>query len=150
MNSDTASAGVVLVARKTIRGTAERLFDAWTQPGQLMKWWGPRSMVCSAAEVDLRVGGRYRIANQTPDGNVIWISGEFEAIERPHRLVYTWRVGAETGPSERVSVAFNPHGDSTEVIVTHERIANAAVRDRHEQGWVDCLEGLSRYLGSGR
>jgi len=143
------SATAVLVVRKNIRATPEHLFDAWTQPERLKKWWGPQSVVCIEAEVDLRVGGRYRIANQFPDGNVLWIRGEFEAIERPHRLVYTWRVGSEEGASERVTVTFEERGQTTEVIVTHERIPTDLMRGMHEQGWLGCLEGLAKYFREG-
>jgi uncharacterized protein YndB with AHSA1/START domain len=112
----------------------------------LKKWWGPQSVECIDAHVDLRVGGTYRIANQFPDGKILWISGEFEAIARPHRLVYTWRVGAAAGPGERVTVTFEPRGAETEVVVVHERIATPAMRDMHEQGWLGCLDGLVEYL----
>jgi uncharacterized protein YndB with AHSA1/START domain len=136
---------VVLIVRKSIRASPERVFDAWTQPEHLKLWWGPKSVECIDAEVDLRVGGRYRIANQFPDGKILWISGEFETIERPHRLVYTWRVGSEAA-AERVTVTFEERAKKTEVIVMHERIPTQAMRDMHEQGWVGCLDGLVDYL----
>jgi uncharacterized protein YndB with AHSA1/START domain len=136
---------VVLIVRKSIRASPERVFDAWTQPEHLKLWWGPKSVECIDAEVDLRVGGRYRIANQFPDGKILWISGEFETIERPHRLVYTWRVGSEAA-AERVTVTFEERAKETEVIVMHERIPTQAMRDMHEQGWVGCLDGLVDYL----
>jgi uncharacterized protein YndB with AHSA1/START domain len=139
---------LTLVVRKMIRATPERLFDAWTRPEELKKWWGPQSVTCVDAVVDLIVGGRYRIANQFPTGDVVWITGEFEVIEPPSRLVYTWRLGAEAGPSERVSVTFEPRGANTEVTVTHERISSIPVRDVHEQGWRGCLDGLAEYLGA--
>jgi uncharacterized protein YndB with AHSA1/START domain len=135
----------VLIVRKSIRASPERVFDAWTQPEHLKLWWGPKSVECIDAEVDLRVGGGYRIANQFPDGKILWISGEFETIERPHRLVYTWRVGLEAA-AERVTVTFEARGEKTEVIVMHERIPTQAMRDMHEQGWVGCLDGLVDYL----
>jgi uncharacterized protein YndB with AHSA1/START domain len=136
----------VLLVRRWIRASPERIFDAWTQPRHLKQWWGPKSVECIAAEVDLRVGGRYRIANQFPDGRILWISGEFEAIERPHRLVYTWSVGSDELAAERVTVTFEARGEETEVIVAHERIPTEAMRDMHEQGWVGCLDGLLDYL----
>jgi uncharacterized protein YndB with AHSA1/START domain len=136
----------VLIVRRSIRASPERIFDAWTQPKQLRRWWGPRSVECVGAEVDLRIGGRYRIANQFPDGKILWISGEFEAIEPPHKLVYTWRLGAEGAAAERVTVTFEAHGEVTEVIVAHERIPSEALRDMHEQGWVGCLDGLVEYM----
>ena len=147
-NAGLPSPTVTLVVRRTILATPERLFDAWTQPEQLKKWWGPKSVTCVDAEVDLQVGGHYRIANQFPDGKVLWISGEFETIERPRKLVYTWRLASEAGPSERVTVTFTARDQDTEVIVTHERIPSVAMRDMHEQGWLGCLDGLVRHVQS--
>ena len=147
---DVPPVTITLVVRRIIRATPKRLFDAWTEPAQLKQWWGPQSVVCIDAEVDLRVGGRYRIANQFPDGRVLWISGELEVIERPGKLVYTWGLAPDAGPSERVTVTFEAHGQSTEVIVTHERIPNTTMRDMHEQGWFGCLDGLVEFLGNDR
>ena len=136
----------VLIVRRLIRASPERIFEAWTQPNHLKQWWGPKSVECVDAEVDLRVGGHYRIANQFPDGKILWISGEFEAIERPHRLVYTWHVGAAEAAAERVTITFEARGKETEVIVAHECIPTEVMRDMHEQGWVGCLDGLVDYL----
>jgi glutathione S-transferase len=142
------SEGIVLVVRRTIRTTAERLFQAWTQPEQLRAWWGPRPVTCSRADVDLRVGGRYRIDNALPDGNTVTIEGEFRAIEPPHRLVYTWRMGAGPEAEESlVTVRFEARGEATEVVVVHEQLASEAVRDSHAQGWDGCLDGLEAHLG---
>jgi uncharacterized protein YndB with AHSA1/START domain len=137
---------VTLIVRKTIRATPERLFDAWTRAEGLKQWWGPQSVTCIEAVVDLTVGGGYRIANQFPNGDVVWITGDFELIDRPNRLVYSWRLGNATGPSERVSVTFEARGPNTEVTVTHERIPGIPVRDVHEQGWHGCLDALAGYL----
>jgi uncharacterized protein YndB with AHSA1/START domain len=134
--------GIALVVRRTIRASAARIFDAWTQPEQLKIWWGPRPVTCSGAEVDLRVGGRYRIANALPDGNTVIIEGEFRQIERPHLLVYTWRTAEGAGESSIVTVRFHARGAATEVVVIHENVPSAAVRDSHEQGWSGCLDGL--------
>ena len=144
--SKAGSAGITLVVRRTIAAPAETLFAAWTQPAQLKKWWGPRTVKCIDADVDLRAGGTYRIANQFSDGTVLWITGEFETVDPPNRLVYSWRAGSEPRDSERVTVQFEPRGDATEVIVTHERIPNPAVRERHQAGWNGCLDGLVEYL----
>ena len=136
---------ITLVVRRTIRATPERLFEAWTEPTQLVKWWGPRPITCAEAQVDLRVGGAYRIANRLPDESLLWISGEFEAVDRPHRLVYTWRVETQPSVLERVTVQFEPSGDATEVIVMHQRIPDEATRKQHHSGWEGCLDGLANY-----
>jgi uncharacterized protein YndB with AHSA1/START domain len=134
-----------LVVRRTIRATPEALFAAWTQPAQLMKWWGPAGVDCVDAQVDLRVGGAYRIANRFPDGRVVWISGEFESIDPPHALVYSWQLEPAANAAERVTVRFEARGDATEVVIHHERIADPAARRGHEAGWVGCLDGLAAY-----
>jgi uncharacterized protein YndB with AHSA1/START domain len=150
MSSRATSAGnpdwVSLEVRRTIRAPAERLFAAWTEPARLMQWWGPAGVRCTGAEIDLRVGGAYRIANLFPDGNVLWIAGAFEEIARPHRLVYSWRLEPGVQPEERVTVRFERRDDATEVIVLHERIATPELRDRHAHGWNGCLDGLERFL----
>jgi uncharacterized protein YndB with AHSA1/START domain len=140
------SEGVTLVTRRTIRATAARLFAAWTEPEQLRAWWGPRPVTCSGAQIDLRVGGRYRIDNALPDGKTVSIEGEFQVVEAPHRLVYTWRAGEDQ--VSRVTVRFEPRGDATEVIVIHEQIPNEAVRESHEGGWTGCLDGLERHFAT--
>ena len=140
---------VALVVRRTINAAADRLFAAWTEPAEFVQWWGPATVTCTGAEIDLRVGGRYRIANHFADGTTIWIAGVFEVIEPPHKLVYSWRLESQSHPAERVTVHFKARAATvTEVIVTHERITDAALRERHEQGWNGCLDGLASHLGS--
>ena len=153
MSSDHESAtrrgSLTLIVRRVIAATPERLFEAWTCPAELRHWWGPESVSCTAAEVDLQVGGRYRIANRLADGTTLWISGAFECIDRPRKLVYTWCVGPGSPPAELVTVTFEAHPMGTEVVIVHERIAAAVTRDRHEQGWLGCLDGLGVYLRRG-
>ncbi len=141
--------GILLVVRRTIRASAERLFTAWTDPRHLTAWWGPRPVTCAGAEVDLRIGGRYRIMNAMPDGSTLAIEGEFLEIERPAKLVYTWHAG-QSAESSVVTVRFEERGDTTEVIVLHDRIPSEAVKVSHEGGWAGCLDGLERFIASAR
>jgi uncharacterized protein YndB with AHSA1/START domain len=135
---------LVLVVRRTIRAPVDEVFAAWTRPEHVVRWWGPRPVTCPHAEIDLRVGGSYRIGNLLPDGTTVWISGEFEEI-RPDRLVYSWSM--EPGaPRQRVTVRFEPNEAGTEVIVVHERIATDASYRSHLEGWEGCLDGLGLLL----
>jgi uncharacterized protein YndB with AHSA1/START domain len=139
---------VALVVRRKINAPPERVFEAWTQPEHLRRWWGPRPVTCSDAAVDLRVGGTYRIGNALPDGRIVWISGAFEVVEPPARLVYTWLVEGSAGhePS-RVTVRFEDRNGATEVIVVHEQIDSEDTRADHEKGWNGCLDGLAAMFG---
>jgi uncharacterized protein YndB with AHSA1/START domain len=138
---------VALVVRRTIRATAARLFAAWTEPNQLVAWWGPRPVTCAGAEVDLRAGGTYRILNVMPDGAILAIEGEFRAVEPPHKLVYTWHMGGAHEERSLVTVRFEARDSATEVIVVHEQIPNEAARESHGAGWLGCLDSLARAMG---
>ncbi len=147
-----ATAGLHLVARRHIAATPEEVFAAWTEPEQLKRWWGPAGITCPEAEIDLREGGRYRIADRDAEGRVLWIGGVFERVEAPHRLVYTWAREPVTEATERsrVTVRFTARGEGTEVVVVHERLLTEASRERHARGWAGCLDGLGRSIGTGR
>jgi glutathione S-transferase len=134
-----------LEVRRVIAAPPDRLFDAWTTPSQLVVWWGPRGVRCTDAAVDLRVGGKYHIKNELPDGRVVVIRGTFLQVERPQRLVYTWLVEPGGDEPEQVTVCFEARGAATEVVVIHERIADTPTRDGHEAGWVGCLEKLDEH-----
>ena len=132
--------------RRVIRAPREDVFAAWTEPELLKQWWGPGPVTCPEAEVDLREGGGYRIANREPDGKIIWISGTFERVRAPEELIYTWRVGDAEGEPTLVTVAFLPHAEGTELVLKHERFAVEAVRDMHLQGWNGCIDKLEAML----
>jgi uncharacterized protein YndB with AHSA1/START domain len=140
-----ASPVAALVVRRRIEAPPEKLFAAWTDPAQLRLWWGPKGVVCTDAQVDLRPGGGYKIANRMPDGTLLLIYGVFEVIEAPARLIYSWQLEGRAVPAERVTVEFVRRGDATDVVVTHELIAAAAARAGHERGWHGCLDGLVRH-----
>lgn len=138
---------LTLLVRRTIKATPARLFEAWTTPDQFVQWWGPEGVTCPGVEMDVRVGGAYRIGNRMPDGNEAWIGGTFESITPPDELVFSWKMEHADTPPERVTVRFEARdAGTTEVIVFHERLANEAAREQHKAGWIGCLDGLVAYL----
>jgi uncharacterized protein YndB with AHSA1/START domain len=66
----------------------ERVFDAFTQPEHLEKWWGPKMASGMQAEFDARPGGKIFFVERYPDGAVNYIAGVVREIERPARLVF--------------------------------------------------------------
>ena len=139
---------IELEVRQLLTVSAERAFAAWTDPRELQQWWGPQGVRCIGVEIDLRVGGRYRIGNELPDRNVVWIEGVYEVIDRPRSLTFTWSTNAGSPDIERVTVLFNAMSDGTEVIVRHVRIPDQETRLQHEHGWKGCLTGLSECLSA--
>lgn len=135
-----------LKVERIVPASPDHVFQAWTDAEILKKWWGPKDVKCLSARIDLRVGGQYRIANELPDRTVLWISGEFEVIDRPHLLVYTWIVENTSPNIERVRIRFEPIALGTKVVLTHELIATKAISEQHRHGWIGCLDGLVKYL----
>jgi uncharacterized protein YndB with AHSA1/START domain len=130
-----------LAISRIIRAPRESVFEAWTTPSLLTQWWGPEGVECPSAEIDLREGGEYRIANRHADGSITWISGVFERVRPPEELVYSWNIGVPGADGSRVTVEFRSHQMGTELVLTHERL-DGRVRDMHLQGWIGCLAGL--------
>ncbi len=133
-----------LTVSRLIAATPLRLFEAWTTPDLIVQWWGAGPIICTEAHVDLTAGGSYRIANSTPDGQLMWITGTFKVIDPPRELAYTWAVepiSSETDISD-VRVTFETQGPGTLVTVTHTRIPNAEAHETNLAGWQGCLAGL--------
>jgi uncharacterized protein YndB with AHSA1/START domain len=139
---------------RTYEASAEEVFDAWTSPEVLRRWWFvEQSQRTPVADVDLRVGGGYRLTMEDADsGARHTVVGEYEEIRRPELLVYSWRWELDTGGTgheSRVSVRFIPDGERTTVVLVHSGLEDAGSAERHSVGWSACLEHLaSRALES--
>ena len=149
MAPTSQTAPVTLRLTRSFAAPREKVFRAWTDPEALKQWAAPGDLTTPLAEVDLRVGGRYRIHMRTPDGTAHKVTGVYQTVDPPRRLVYTWFW--ENKPEQGdtlVTVEFHERGSATEVTLTHERFPSGDVRDRHEQGWMGCLEKLGALLAS--
>ena len=135
-----------LTMTRIIRAPRERVFAAWTTPEMLLKWWGPGHVTCPEAEVDLRPGGEYRIANKEQDGSITWIFGTFAEVTPPRKLIYDWNVSILDINPTQVIVEFNAHAEGTELVITHSRFPEPDIRDMHLQGWGGCLDKLDQLL----
>ncbi len=147
-----------LVLERTIHASPERVFDAFTQPDQLTQWWWPRGFHCPAAEVDLRVGGTYRLAMSWP-GSVPTearfshhLGGEYYEIDRPRRLVMSGRAfNDEQGEifATLIEVTLEARDSGTAVTVRQsyfEPLPPAQAMAGAEQGWTEQLDKLDELL----
>jgi uncharacterized protein YndB with AHSA1/START domain len=78
----------ILITRE-FDAPAELVFDAWTTPELVKRWWAGDRGVVTEAQIDLRVGGRWRWVMTANGGFEVAFSGEYREIDRPHRLVRT-------------------------------------------------------------
>lgn len=137
-----------LEVSRLIHAEQSRVFAAWTDPDKIMQWWGAGGVICTEASVDLAVGGRYRFANQTPDGNTMWITGIFTDVDPPGRLEYTWATEPvdDQAPLSKVVVTFTSEDGGTLVTIEQTQIPTSEAREMNHFGWVGCLEGLDALL----
>lgn len=74
---------------RTFDAPRELVFDVWSKPELVKRWWGAKRVTMTVCEIDLRVGGTYRYVGITPDGMEIPFTGTYSEIDRPKRLVCT-------------------------------------------------------------
>lgn len=136
--------------RRTFQSPRQEVFRAWTEPKALKRWFYPTGDFSTPlAEVDLRVGGSYRIGIKPPDRDDLFIvSGTYQEVTPPERLVFTWSwEGTEMDVRDTlVTVEFVERGGDTEVVLTHELLPTKEARDEHEWGWNGCLTRLAEVL----
>jgi uncharacterized protein YndB with AHSA1/START domain len=141
----TRGAGPRLEIRRNFESTPARLFAAWTTAQSLTQWHAPGELTVTLAEVDLRVGGRYRIHMQEPGGGATHkVSGSYHVIEPPRKLVYTWQWEGDPVETE-VTLEFIPRGTGTEMVLIQTGFADDAARGHHEKGWTAIMERLARH-----
>ena len=144
------ASGLRLHLERQLPGSASDVFSMYTDPELLAQWWGPKGFSVPAAEVDPRVGGRYRITMQPPEGTAFWLSGEYRAVDARSRLAYTFRWDPPD-PDDRetvVVVSFRDLGDSTVLTVDQGDFATEERRALHIQGWSESIDRLEVLLRS--
>jgi uncharacterized protein YndB with AHSA1/START domain len=128
----------------------EKVWRAWTDPEAVKKWWGPGpGEPVAAAELDVRVGGKFRIVFGGADGKEHECAGVYKEVVPNRRLVFTWSWPRTT--PERVSVVtitFKAVPNGTELVFTHEQLFDEKVRDDHKRGWSSCLDKLEAFLAA--
>ena len=130
---------------------ADLMFEAWTTPDLVKRWWAGDRGVVTEAQIDLRIGGRWRWVMTANGGFEVAFSGEYLEIDRPHRLVRT-EVFELIPDAEAVSTTTfdESNGVTTLTILAHypsKEHRDAALASGMEGGLqtsLNALEGLVR------
>jgi uncharacterized protein YndB with AHSA1/START domain len=132
-----------LEVRRVIRAPRERVFQAWTTSADVKRWSAPGPIEVVLSEIDLRVGGRYRLEMREPNGTPHDAYGEYREVDPPRRIVYTWNWVQEPDVRDTVvTVEFNDLGETgTEVVLRHAGLTKKQA-DSHTQGWTSILEKM--------
>jgi uncharacterized protein YndB with AHSA1/START domain len=124
-----------LVVTRTFNGPARIVFEAWTRPELFRRWWVPKSlgMVLRSCEMDVRVGGQYRLEFE-PEGMAFF--GTYLEVTPHSRLVWTNEEGGEGGSV--TTVTFEETGGKT-LLVLHELYASKEALDAAGTGASDAM-----------
>ena len=134
-----------IVQEITIKGSAERIFEALTNPGQRVRWWGAEGRFQTThMESDLRVGGKWMMRG-IGMGKPFAVAGEYRQIERPRLLEFTWLPDWQEDATETI-VRFDLEEKDgvTTVRLTHSGLASESSRASHK-GWPQILTWLQAY-----
>ena len=125
-----------LVVTRTVNAPARLVFEAWTRPELFRQWWVPKSLGMSllSCDMDVRVGGRYRLEFAHGDSRAAFF-GTYQEVTPPSRLVWT---NEETDEGSVTTVTFAEEGGKT-LLVMHELYPSKEALDAAGTGAAEAM-----------
>ena len=151
LSTDSASeAEDVLTITRHLGAPREAVFRAWSDPSELVKWWGPEGMTTPVCEMDVRPGGAWRTVIAGDQGNEHICSGLYREIIPPERLEFTWawETDGRRGHESVITIEFREHDGGTEMVFTQRSFESAESRMLHNEGWTSAFKCLDRQFAA--
>src|SRR5262245_7174920 len=124
-----------LVHEIEIKAPAARIFDALTNPAELLKWWHAEGKFqVTHVDCDPQPGGKWRMHVRGCGGVISSVSGEYRRVDRPHVLEFTWIRDQEERVETLVRWELQEKGGITTVRVLHSGLNSPYLRERNG-GW---------------
>jgi uncharacterized protein YndB with AHSA1/START domain len=136
---------------RTFKAPRERVFDAWTDPSIMARWFGPANTAVDQCELEPRVGGRYRLVVRAGEGKTNEVSGEYRTIRRPSMLVFTWawtQADGSRGHEYTIEVGFAETPQGTRLTLVQHAFVDAEQRANHQHGWQGSFDKLDEQLAA--
>ena len=146
-----------VVVRRLLDATVERVWAAWTEDAEVMKWWGPQPFTCPEARMDVRDGGASVVCMRSPDGFEIWMRWAYSKVILKERMEYTQNMCDRDGnPIEPTSigmppefprdvatvVTLTPRYGRTEMTIKEHTTTSQALLDGSQQGLEMCIDQM--------
>ena len=168
MSAAVSTACKPFVITRTFDAPREKVWQAWSQRGRLMQWFGPRGMKMPAARLDFRPGGSFHYCLESTDGKEMWGKFVYREIEAPERIALVNSFSDEAGgltrhplaqawPLEMLSTTtFTEENGKTKITLewsplnptSDEQRAFDSAHEGMKQGWNGTFDQLAAYLGN--
>jgi uncharacterized protein YndB with AHSA1/START domain len=137
-----------LTLTRRLNAAPEKIYAAWTDPQKLAQWFGPSLAEPGSvrAELDVRVGGHYRISFTGEGGEYHQVGGVYREVIANARLVFSWAWHSTPERESLVTVSLKAQGKGTLLTFHQEQFFDQAARDGHERGWTEFLAKLERFF----
>ena len=137
-----------LTITRRLRASPQKVYAAWTHSENLIQWFAAQAKPGSVkADLDVRVGGRYRISFTNQDnGEYHEVGGLYREVVPDARLQFTWAWHSTPERESLVTIEFKPDADGTLMIFQQEQFADQAARDNHERGWNKFFDILEEHF----
>lgn len=141
----------ILRMTRRFEAPCDKVFRAFVEPDQLLKWWGPTGMQVTDHLIDVQVGGAWRTTMRSKKGEDYTVSGVYREITPPVRLVLTWgwERDGERGHETIVTIELAEQDGGTRLDLTQELFDSEEMRDSHGSGWSESLDCLEEALTKG-
>jgi len=151
-SSAAGNAGVAarpsLTLKRRLNAPPAKVWAAWTDPEKIARWFGPSETRDGSvrAELDVRVGGRFRASFNTADGEYHQVGGVYREVAPNERLVFSWAWHSTPEQEALVTVTLRPDGAGTLLTLHHEQFFDQSAADGHRNGWTGSLDKLESYF----
>jgi uncharacterized protein YndB with AHSA1/START domain len=135
-----------LTLKRRIKAPPAQVFEAWTKPEKIVHWFGPAETVSNSvrAQMDVRVGGRFRVSFRTEDGEYHEVGGVYREVVPDRSLMFTWAWHSTPERESLVTVTLSNDGNGTLLTLHHEQFFDEKARDNHQRGWTGTLDKLEQ------
>lgn len=138
-----------LTLEKTFQAPIELVWEAWTQPEHIAKWWAPKGMELNIVEHDFRVGGKWKFSMEMPDGKEFITEGIYSEIVEFERIISSADFKPMTEGVE-IQALFEKDGDKTNftfnVVHPTEEYCKQQEKMGFYNGWASVFNNLEEYL----
>jgi uncharacterized protein YndB with AHSA1/START domain len=135
------------IIRRRLPAPPDVVYHEWTDPGKLAEWMCPRPARCLNVQADPRIGGIVRFDIEDA-GQTFQVSGKYLALDRPHRLAFTWSCSTWPDPTIQsvVTVTIEPDGTEASIMTIEHVLLPPALVQQHAHGWASIATQLQAAL----